>query len=99
MSLDGRDIFEFRDIYRGLIVQRHVRAQKVVMGDDESSESDSAVIRFEAVCLTGVEFEGSVEPFNKLFEWPKESRFFVEILKSNNLTMFNAREFYRALRV
>jgi len=50
------------------------------MGHDESSKGDSAVIRFEAICLTGVEFESSVEPFNKLFKWPKESRFFVEIL-------------------
>ena len=69
------------------------------MGDDESSESDSVVVRFEAVCLTGVEFKGSVEPFNKLFEWPKESRFFVEIPQANNLAMLNAREFFRALRV
>jgi len=99
LSLNGRDIFDFRDVNRCLIVQRYVRAQEVVMGDDESSESDSAVVRFEAVCLTGVEFEGSVEPFNKLFKWPKESRFFVDILKANNLAMFNAREFFRALRV
>lgn len=69
------------------------------MCNDESSESDSAVVGFESVCLTGVKFKGSVEPFNKLFEWPKESRFFVEILKPDNLAMFNAREFFRALCV
>ncbi len=44
-----------------------------------------------------MELKCSVESFDELFEWPKECGFVVEILKSDNLTVFNAREFCGAL--
>lgn len=99
MSLDGGDVLNFRNVDGCLIVERHVRTQEVVMGDNERCKSNSAVIGLKATAWADVEFECSVEPFNELFKWPKERGFFVEILKSNDLTVFNAREFLRPLSV
>lgn len=74
-----------------------MRTQEVVMGDDERCKGDSAVVGFKAAAWANVELECSVESFDKLFEWPKERGFFVKVLKSDNLTVFNAREFFRSL--
>ena len=69
------------------------------MGDDERCKGDSAVIRFKATAWANVELECSIESFDKLFQWSKESRFFVEILKSDDLAVFNAWKFFGALCV
>ncbi len=69
------------------------------MGHDESCEGDGAVIRFKATAWANVEFKCSIEPFDELFQWSKERGFFVEILKSDDLAVFNARKFFGTLRV
>ena len=69
------------------------------MSHDESCEGNSTIIGFKATAWADVEFECSIESFNELFEWSKDRGFFIEILKSDDLTVFNAREFFRALSV
>ena len=69
------------------------------MSDDEGCEGNSAVIGCKAAAWTDVEFESSVESFDELFEGPEDRRFFIEILKPDNLTVLNAREFFGTLGV
>lgn len=76
-----------------------MRAQEVVMGHNESCEGNSAVVGFKAATWADVELECSVKAFNELFKWPEDRRFFIEILQTDDLTMFNAREFFGTLSV
>ena len=69
MTLEGRDIFEFRNVDGCLIVEGHVGAQEVVMSYDESCEGNGAVVGFKAAAWTDVEFESSIESLDELFEW------------------------------
>ena len=74
-----------------------MRTQEVVMCDDERCKSNSAVIGLKATAWADVELECSVEPFDELFKWPKGCGFFIEILKSDDLTVLNARKFFGTL--
>ena len=49
-----------------------MRAQEVVVGDDEGCEGDSAVVGFKAAAWADMELECSVETFDELFEGSKE---------------------------
>ena len=71
--------------------------QEVVVCDDKSGEGNGAVIGFETAGWADVEFKSSVETFDELFEWPKFSGFLVEILKSDDLTVFNGGDFLRTV--
>jgi len=50
------------------VVERDVWAQEVVMGGEENDERERAVVGFKAAGRADMEFKGSVEPFDKLFE-------------------------------
>ena len=69
------------------------------MGDDESSEGDGAVVGFKAAAWADVELKCSIETFDELFQWSKKGGLFVEILETDDLTVFNAGEFFGALSV
>lgn len=47
-----------------------MRAQEVVMGGEEDDERQGAVVGFKAAGWADMEFEGSIEAFDKLFERP-----------------------------
>jgi len=69
-SLDGIDILKFRQLNRCFVFQRHVWAEKVVVGDKEGDECGCAIDAVKPVRRLYVVFEGSVEPFNELLECP-----------------------------
>lgn len=70
-------------------MQRHVGAQEVVMGYEQSSQRDSSVRAIKAVRRFHVVFVSSVKAFNELFKGSEFFGFFIEVLKANDLMMLD----------
>ena len=47
-----------------------MRTQEVVMGGKKNNQREGAIIRFKAAGRADVEFKGSIETFDELFEGP-----------------------------
>ena len=67
-TLNSFDAGQIRQINGGIEVKAGVRSEEVVVRDEESSEDGGAVDVFEAAASAGVEFVGTVEAFDELFE-------------------------------
>ena len=84
LALDGLDTLESGDGYWGFIIQGPVRAQEVVVGDEEGRESHCAIEVLETTAGAGVEFIGAIEAFDDLFESAVLSAFFIIVGQADN---------------
>ncbi len=84
-TLDGRNVFEFRDLNRDLSIERHMMAQEVVMGHDERGYGQRTMMDLKAAEWPDMIFECSVQAFDELFEWPELSGDLIEVLEPNDL--------------
>ena len=73
--------------------------QEVVVCGEEDDQRESAVVGLEAAGWADVEFEGSVEAFDQLFEGAVGFGFLVEILQADDGMVLNARYSFRAFFV
>lgn len=75
-------------MYRALIAKAGVRSEEVVVGDEESGESNRAVEVFEAASGTGMELKSAVETFDDLLELAIFGAFVVLIFQTDNGAAF-----------
>lgn len=67
--------------------ERMVRTEEVVVGDEQGGQGDCAAGGFETAGGAGVEFVGTVEPFDEFFERAEFFRFGIEVLQADDLFM------------
>ena len=72
-----------------MVIQGHVRAHKVVIGDEQSKQNHRSVERFEPRGRSNVLIEGSIETFDKLLVWAIFSGLFVEVFQPDDLFMLD----------
>jgi len=84
LGLDGLDTLEGGDGYWGFIIQGPVRAQEVVVGDEEGCEGHCAIEVFETTAGAGVEFVGAIEALDDLFESAVLGAFFIVVGQADN---------------
>lgn len=89
LTLQGRDVLQFRQLDRSFITERHMGAQEVVVSDDQRSKGDGSVRAVKAVRRFHVEFISSVKALNELFKGSELLGLFIEILKANDLMMLD----------
>ena len=84
LALDGLDTLEGGDGYWGFIIQGPVRAQEVVVGDEEGREGHCAIEVLETTAGAGVEFVGAIEALDDLFESAVLGAFFIIVGQADN---------------
>lgn len=87
LTLEGRDVRQFRYRDRDRIIQRGVRAQEVVMSNEKGSSRDSAIEIIEGMSRFDMGFISSVKSFNNLFKMSEMSGYGIEVLKTSNRDM------------
>jgi hypothetical protein len=66
-----------------------MRAKEVVVSNKQSSKRDSAIRAIKAVRRPHMILVSSVKAFNELFKGSELCRFFIEILKADDLTVLD----------
>ena len=84
LALDGLDTLQSVNGYRGFIIQSPVRAQEVVVGDEEGREGYRAIEVLKTTAGAGVEFIGAIEAFDDLFESAVLGAFFIVVGQADN---------------
>ena len=84
LALNGSDTLKGVDRYRGFIIQGPVRAQEVVVGDEECREGHRAIKVLETTAGAGVELVGAVEALDDLFESAVLGAFFIVVGQADN---------------
>ena len=84
-SLQGGDGGQLREGNGNAVAQRQVRAEIVVVSDEEGGEGDSAVLGGEAAGGADVVLVGAVEAFDELLEGTEFGGDRVEILEADDL--------------
>ena len=64
-----------------------MRPDEVVVSDEESGKSDSAVKVFEAVCSADMELVSAVKAFDELLERSEFFRYGVKVLNADDFLM------------
>lgn len=80
LILQERDGREFSIGDRGLISERHVGPQEVVVSDEKCGEGNGPIPGAKAIGDTDVVFVGAIEPFDQLFVTSIFFGFAVEVL-------------------
>lgn len=86
-SLESFNIPESIKRNRRGVVESGVRPEEVIVSNEEGSKGESAILRFEAVSGSYMEFIGTVKTFDELFKRPVFFRFGIEVLEADNFFM------------
>lgn len=84
LALDGSNTLKGVNGYWGFIIQGPVRAQEVVVGDEECREGHRAIEVLETTAGAGVEFVGAVEALDDLFESAVLGAFIIVVGQADN---------------
>jgi hypothetical protein len=89
LALEGSNVFQFRKFDGYPVVEGHVGAKEVVVGDKEDYQGQGSMEAIKPVGRFHMMFEGPIESFDELLVGSVGLRLAVEILESDYLAVLD----------